>query len=42
MEMGRRSVHLLLREIGGGTRSTTRETVPSELVVRASTAGPSS
>jgi DNA-binding LacI/PurR family transcriptional regulator len=38
MEMGRRSLHLLLREIGGGTRSTTRETVPSELVVRASTA----
>ena len=42
MEMGRRSVHLLLREIGGGTRATTRETVPSELVVRASTAAPSS
>jgi DNA-binding LacI/PurR family transcriptional regulator len=38
MEMGRRSLHLLLREIGAGSRSTTRETVPSELVVRASTA----
>jgi DNA-binding LacI/PurR family transcriptional regulator len=39
MEMGRRSLHLLLREIGTGARSTTRETVPSQLVVRAS-AGP--
>ena len=38
MEMGRRSLHLLLSEIGNGTRSTTRETVPSELIVRASTA----
>jgi DNA-binding LacI/PurR family transcriptional regulator len=38
MEMGRRSLHLLLREIGNGTRSTTRETVPSELIVRGSTA----
>ena len=36
--MGRRSLHLLLREIDSGTRSTTRETVPSELIVRASTA----
>ncbi len=42
MEMGRRGLHLLLREIDGGARSTTRETVPAELVVRASTgpAGP--
>jgi DNA-binding LacI/PurR family transcriptional regulator len=39
MEMGRRSLHLLLSEIGSGTRSSTRETVPPELVVRASTAG---
>ena len=39
MEMGRRSLHLLLSEIGNGTRSTTRETVPPELIVRASTAG---
>ena len=38
MEMGRRSLHLLLSEIDNGTRSTTRETVPSELIVRASTA----
>jgi DNA-binding LacI/PurR family transcriptional regulator len=37
MEMGRRSLHLLLREIDNGTRSTTRETVPSELIVRSST-----
>ena len=37
MEMGRRSLHLLLTEIDNGTRSTTRETVPSELIVRAST-----
>jgi DNA-binding LacI/PurR family transcriptional regulator len=40
MEMGRRSLHLLLSEIGNGTRSTTRDTVPPELVVRASTGGP--
>jgi DNA-binding LacI/PurR family transcriptional regulator len=40
MEMGRRSLHLLLREMSSGTRSTTRETVPSELIVRASTAAP--
>ena len=38
MEMGRRSLHLLLAEIDRGERSTTREIVPSELVVRASTA----
>jgi DNA-binding LacI/PurR family transcriptional regulator len=38
MAMGRRSLHLLLSEIDNGTRSTTRETVPSELIVRASTA----
>jgi DNA-binding LacI/PurR family transcriptional regulator len=40
MEMGRRSLHRLLGEIDNGTRSTTRETVPPELVVRASTAPP--
>jgi DNA-binding LacI/PurR family transcriptional regulator len=38
MEMGRRSMHLLLNEIDNGARSTTREMVPAELVVRASTA----
>jgi DNA-binding LacI/PurR family transcriptional regulator len=38
MEMGRRSLHLLLAEIERGARSTTHEIVPSELVVRASTA----
>jgi DNA-binding LacI/PurR family transcriptional regulator len=38
MAMGRRSLHLLLSEIDNGTRSTTRETVPPELIVRASTA----
>jgi DNA-binding LacI/PurR family transcriptional regulator len=38
MEMGRRSLHLLLAEIAGGTRSATREIVPTELIVRASTA----
>ena len=36
--MGRRSLLLLLSEIDNGTRSTTRETVAPELVVRASTA----
>jgi DNA-binding LacI/PurR family transcriptional regulator len=40
MEMGRRSLHLLLTEMDSGTRSTTRDTVPSELIVRASTAPP--
>jgi DNA-binding LacI/PurR family transcriptional regulator len=38
MEMGRRSLHLLLGEIDNGTRSTTRDIVPPELIVRASTA----
>jgi DNA-binding LacI/PurR family transcriptional regulator len=37
MEMGRRSLHLLLTEIDNGTRSTTNETVPSELIIRSST-----
>jgi DNA-binding LacI/PurR family transcriptional regulator len=40
MEMGRRGFHLLLSEIGSGTRSPARETVAPELVVRASTAPP--
>jgi DNA-binding LacI/PurR family transcriptional regulator len=40
MEMGRRSLHLLLTEMDNGTRSATRDTVPSELIVRASTAPP--
>jgi DNA-binding LacI/PurR family transcriptional regulator len=39
MEMGRRSLHRLLSEIANGSRSATRETVPPELVVRASTDG---
>jgi DNA-binding LacI/PurR family transcriptional regulator len=39
MEMGRRSLHLLLNEIDNGTRSATREIVPPELIVRASTGG---
>ena len=38
MEMGRRSLHLLLAEIGAGVRSTKRETVTPEFIVRASTA----
>ena len=37
--MGRRSLHLLLDEIDDGARSTTRETVPPELIVRASAPG---
>jgi DNA-binding LacI/PurR family transcriptional regulator len=37
LEMGRRGLHLLLAEIGAGVRSTTRVTVPPELVVRATT-----
>jgi DNA-binding LacI/PurR family transcriptional regulator len=40
MEMGRRSLHLLLRAIEDGARTTTRETVPSALIVRSSTAPP--
>lgn len=39
-EMGRRSLRLLLGEIESGTRSTRRETVAPELVVRSSTAAP--
>jgi DNA-binding LacI/PurR family transcriptional regulator len=39
-EMGRRSLHLLLDQIASGERSLTRETVPAELVERASTAPP--
>ena len=39
-EMGRRSLHLLLDQIAAGERSLTRETVPAELVKRASTAPP--
>jgi DNA-binding LacI/PurR family transcriptional regulator len=35
--MGRRSLLLLLDEIGRGTRSTSHVTVPADLVVRAST-----
>jgi DNA-binding LacI/PurR family transcriptional regulator len=41
MEIGRRSLHLLIDEIDRGTRSTIRSTVPAELIVRAST-GPAS
>jgi DNA-binding LacI/PurR family transcriptional regulator len=37
LEMGRRSLHLLLDEISSGTRTTTRVTVPAELIVRLST-----
>jgi DNA-binding LacI/PurR family transcriptional regulator len=36
-EMGRRSLLLLLEQIESGTRSPARETVPPELIVRAST-----
>jgi DNA-binding LacI/PurR family transcriptional regulator len=38
-EMGRRSLLLLLEQIESGVREPRRETVPPELVVRASTAG---
>jgi DNA-binding LacI/PurR family transcriptional regulator len=38
IEVGRRSVHLLLTDIAAGSRSSARVTVPPELVVRASTA----
>jgi DNA-binding LacI/PurR family transcriptional regulator len=38
MEMGRRGLELLLDEIARGGRSSRRETVAPELVVRASTA----
>ena len=38
MEMGRRSLHLLLDRDRDGPRSATRETVAPELIVRASTA----
>jgi DNA-binding LacI/PurR family transcriptional regulator len=38
-EMGRRSLLLLLEQIESGTRAPARETVPPELIVRASTAG---
>jgi DNA-binding LacI/PurR family transcriptional regulator len=40
MEMGRRSVHLLLGQLDGGLRPSTGETVAPELVVRSSTAPP--
>jgi DNA-binding LacI/PurR family transcriptional regulator len=36
-EMGRRSLLLLLEQIESGSRTPTRETVPPELIVRAST-----
>jgi DNA-binding LacI/PurR family transcriptional regulator len=39
-EMGRRALHLLLGEIGRGARSTTRITIPPELIVRESAAAP--
>jgi DNA-binding LacI/PurR family transcriptional regulator len=38
-EMGRRSLLLLLEQIESGVREPRRETVPPELIVRASTAG---
>lgn len=37
-EMGRRSLHLLLGEIEAGTRSSRRETITPQLVIRDSTA----
>jgi DNA-binding LacI/PurR family transcriptional regulator len=37
-EMGRRSLLLLLEQIESGVREPRRETVPPELIVRASTA----
>ena len=40
IEMGRRGLHLLLDQIGRDTRTTVRDTVPAELIVRASTAPP--
>ena len=36
--MGRRSLLLLLEQIESGVREARRETVPPELIVRASTA----
>jgi DNA-binding LacI/PurR family transcriptional regulator len=39
-EVGRRGFHLLLDEIESGSRSSTRATVPPELIVRESTAPP--
>jgi len=39
-EMGRRSLHLLLSEIEVGNNATIRETIPAELIVRASTSAP--
>jgi DNA-binding LacI/PurR family transcriptional regulator len=39
-EMGRRSLHLLLGEIESGTRSSRRETITPEIVLRQSTAPP--
>jgi DNA-binding LacI/PurR family transcriptional regulator len=39
-EIGRLSFQLLLGEVGGGTRSSRHETVPSTLVVRESTGPP--
>jgi DNA-binding LacI/PurR family transcriptional regulator len=41
-EVGRRAFHLLLEEIERGSRSSVRESVPAELVVRESTAPPRS
>ena len=41
MEMGRRSLHMLIGEIEAGTRSVRRETVAAKLIVRSST-GPAS
>lgn len=40
LEMGRRSLHLLLDEIGSDSRGKQRVTVPAELIVRASTTPP--
>jgi DNA-binding LacI/PurR family transcriptional regulator len=37
-EMGRRSLRLLLSEIEVGSNARIRETIPAELIVRASTA----
>ena len=37
-EMGRRSLHVLLKEIEAGVRSTTRISLSPELVVRGTTA----
>ncbi len=38
VEMGRRSLHLLLGEIEAGRKARIHETIPAELIVRASTA----